>query len=63
MERKDNRMLKGAALTLLGGMLWGEYSKVVSGITADDWVAFPYGKSVKEGAPTAEGTWENLYGY
>jgi len=47
----------------LGGMLWGEYSKVVSGITADDWVAFPYGKSVKEGAPTAEGTWENLYGY
>lgn len=46
----------------LGGMLWGEYSKVVSGITADDWVAFPYGKEVKEGAPTLDGTWENLYG-
>ena len=47
----------------LGGMLWGEYSKVVSGLTADDWVAFPYGKTVKDGAPTAEGTWENLMGY
>ncbi|MBR5489919.1 MAG: HlyD family efflux transporter periplasmic adaptor subunit, partial [Oscillospiraceae bacterium] len=47
----------------LGGMLWGEYSKVISGITADDWVAFPYGKAVKNGAPTQEGTWENLYGY
>ena len=47
----------------LGGMLWGEYSKVISGITADDWVAFPYGKAVKNGAPTREGTWENLYGY
>ena len=47
----------------LGGMLWGEYSKVVSGITADDWVAFPYGKTVKSGAPTAEGTWEDLMGY
>ncbi|MBE7017524.1 MAG: HlyD family efflux transporter periplasmic adaptor subunit [Ruminococcaceae bacterium] len=47
----------------LGGMLWGEYSKVVEGITAEDYLAFPYGKEVKEGAPTQEGTWETLYGY
>ena len=24
---------------------------------------FPYGKTVVEGAPTVEGTWEDLYGY
>lgn len=47
----------------IGGSLWGSYSKVISGVTADDWVAFPYGKTVKNGAPTEEGTWENLYGY
>ncbi len=47
----------------LGGMLWGEYSKVISGITAEDYVAFPYGKNVKVGAPTEDGNWETLYGY
>ena len=47
----------------LGAMLWGEYSQVIEGLSADDWVAFPYGKTVKEGAPTAEGTWEDLMGY
>lgn len=47
----------------LGGMLWGEYSKVVEGISPEDYLAFPYGKEVKEGAPTQEGNWETLYGY
>lgn len=47
----------------VGGSLWGSYTKVVSGLTGEDYVAFPYGKQVKEGAPTLEGTWENLYGY
>lgn len=47
----------------VGGSLWGSYTKVTSGLTAEDFVAFPYGKTVKEGAPTQEGTWEDLYGY
>ncbi len=47
----------------LGGMLWGQYSKVLGGLTAEDYVAFPYGKDVKAGAPTVEGTWQDLYGY
>lgn len=47
----------------VGGMLWGSYTEIISGISAEDYVAFPYGKSVREGAPTTEGTWENLYGY
>lgn len=47
----------------VGGTLWGSYTKILEGLTAEDYVAFPYGKQVKPGAPTAEGTWENLYGY
>lgn len=47
----------------VGGSLWGSYTEVRGGITAEDFVAFPYGKLVKEGAPTQEGTWEDLYGY
>ena len=47
----------------VGGLLWGEYSLVTGGLSAEDYVAFPYGKDVKEGAPTLEGTWENLMGY
>ena len=46
----------------VGRSLWGSYTQVISGITAEDWLAFPYGKSVKDGAPTFEGTYENLYG-
>lgn len=47
----------------VGGSLWGSYTEVRGGITEEDWVAFPYGKEVKEGVPTQEGTWENLYNY
>lgn len=46
----------------VGGSLWGSYTQIRGGITADDWLAFPYGREVKEGAPTVEGTWEDLYG-
>ena len=45
----------------VGGSLWGSYTEIRSGLTAEDYLAFPYGKQVKEGAPTQEGTWENLY--
>ena len=46
----------------VGRSLWGSYTQIISGITAEDWIAFPYGKDTKEGAPTLEGTAENLYG-
>ncbi len=45
----------------VGGSLWGSYTEVRSGLTAEDFLAFPYGKAVKAGAPTQEGTWEDLY--
>ena len=45
----------------VGRDLWGSYTEVRGGLTADDYLAFPYGKDVQNGAPTREGTWEDLY--
>ena len=36
-----------------GIVQWG-YTEIRSGLTADDWIAFPYGKDVKENAKTVE---------
>ena len=36
---------------------------LLSGITESDWLAFPYGKNVKEGAQTYEGSAAELYNY
>lgn len=36
---------------------------VKSGLSMEDKVAFPYGKGVKEGAKTKEGTIDDVYGY
>lgn len=44
-----------------GKSLWGSYTQILSGLTADDLVAFPYGKNVKPGAPAVEGDLGNLY--
>lgn len=44
-----------------GQNLWGSYTEVLDGLTAEDYIAFPYGKAVKAGAPTREGTAEDLY--
>jgi len=38
----------------VGKSLWGNYTQVLSGLSAEDHIAFPYGKSVKEGAPAVE---------
>lgn len=46
-----------------GKSLWGSYTEIRSGLTADDYVAFPYGKTVKVGAPTQEGNTSSLFGY
>lgn len=35
-----------------GKILWGSYVEIKSGITNDDYIAFPYGKNVKDGAAT-----------
>ena len=44
-----------------GKALWGSYTEILSGLTAEDRVAFPYGKNVKPGAPTVDGDISDLY--
>ena len=46
-----------------GKSLWGSYTEVLSGLSETDYIAFPYGKNVKPGAPTQEGDMSDLYGY
>ena len=47
-----------------GKSLWGSYTEILSGITAEDYLAFPYGKQVKDGAPAvASEDMSKLYGY
>ena len=45
-----------------GKSLWGSYTEILSGITEEDLIAFPYGKDVKPGVRTVEGDLSNLYG-
>ena len=45
-----------------GKSLWGSYTEILSGITEEDLIAFPYGKYVKEGAETVESDLSDLYG-
>ena len=46
-----------------GKSLWGSYTQILEGLTAEDFIAFPYGKTVKEGAPTEESDLSVLYEY
>ena len=45
-----------------GKALWGSYMEILSGLTEEDLVAFPYGKNVKPGAKAQEGDMSDLYG-
>lgn len=45
-----------------GKSLWGNYTEILDGLTAEDLIAFPYGKHVKPGAVAVEGDMSNLYG-
>jgi len=56
---EDGKLEKRFVTT--GKALWGSYTEILSGITAEDLLAFPYGKNVKEGVPAVEGDMNNLY--
>lgn len=45
-----------------GKALWGSYMEILSGLSEEDMVAFPYGKNVKPGAVAQEGDMSDLYG-
>ncbi len=44
-----------------GKNIWGSYTQVFSGVTMDDKIAFPYGRSVKEGAECTPSDISALY--
>ena len=59
--KDDNGVLKKQKVST-GGNANGGYSILIkSGITYEDRIAFPYGKTVKEGAKTKVSTLEELY--
>lgn len=47
----------------LGKVLWGSYYEILSPLGEEDYLAFPYGKTVRQGAPTVESDLSALYTY
>lgn len=46
-----------------GRNLYGSYTQIRGGITIDDYIAFPYGKDVEDGAKTNESTVDEFYNW
>lgn len=49
---EDGKLVKQYVET--GKTIWGSYIEIKSGLTYDDYIAFPYGKTAKEGVSTKE---------
>lgn len=47
----------------VGKVLWGSYYEILSPLGEEDFLAFPYGKNVRPGAPTVESDLSALYSY
>ena len=60
LRGNDGKLEKRYVTT--GKSLWGSYTEVLDGLTAEDYIAFPYGKTVAEGADTVESDLSALYG-
>ncbi len=56
---KDGLLERREVVT--GKSLYGSYTEIRSGLSAEDKVAFPYGKEVKEGCPTKAGNLDEFY--
>ncbi len=54
----DGKLVKQYVET---GLMTDMGYEILSGLKETDWIAFPYGKNVKEGARTREGDFEDLY--
>lgn len=57
---ENNRLKKQEIVTKTMG---SSSYKIVSGLTMEDRIAFPYGKHVKDGAAVKDGTIDELYNY
>ena len=51
-KRGEDGLLKKTYVST-GDQLWG-YIRILSGLSEEDYIAFPYGKNVKDGAKTVE---------
>lgn len=60
-KRGEDGRLEKTPVTL-GESLWGSYTAVYGDVSDSDWIAFPYGKGVKEGAKTVESSMNGYYG-
>ncbi len=58
--RDEKERLKKQEVTARTG---AESCQILSGLSETDYIAFPYGKNVKDGARTREGTVDELYSY
>ena len=56
----DGKLEKRVVTT--GKSLWGSYTEILEGLSPEDLIAFPYGKTVIEGADTVESDLSVLYG-
>ena len=56
----DGKLEKRTVTT--GKALWGSYTEILDGLTPEDLIAFPYGKTIVEGADTVESDMSALYG-
>ena len=54
----DGKLVKTYVVT---GELSFEGYEILSGVTGDDWLAFPYGRNLSEGLDTREGTIDEFY--
>lgn len=60
MIKDENGRLKKQVVQI-GGILYGYSYQITQGLTMDDQIAFPYGKNVREGVKTEDGTLEDIY--
>ena len=56
---ENNRLEKRMVAT--GKSLWGSYTEITSGLTEEDYLAFPYGKNVKPGVKAEVGNLGDFY--
>ncbi len=59
-KRGENGLLEKTYVET-GAVLWG-YTAILSGLSEEDWIAFPYGKDVVDGAETFEQESPDFYG-
>ena len=60
LYERDGKLVKQYVRT--GKSMWGMYTEILGGLKPELYLAFPYGKSVREGASTQHSGTEELYG-